>query len=672
MCGIAGLLSSPGRHDALVTSMTGSLAHRGPDDTGLWNDADSGVCLGHRRLAIVDLSPSGHQPMASEDERYVLVYNGELYNHLEIRREVEQAGGRSAWRGHSDTETLLAAISLWGLQPALERAVGMFAIALWDRRTRELHLARDRFGEKPLFYGWVGGDFVFASELKALRRHPRFANPINRAALSLFAARTYVPAPLSIWTGIHKLQPGTILTVMPGVERTPLDQAPEPGERTAHLRLEPYWSYREVYGRGLAQPFTERAEALAALEDALAASIRGQSVADVPVGAFLSGGIDSSAVVAMYRKHASGVIRTFSIGFEQASFNEAPYAAAVARHFDTEHHEHLVTVREAQEVIPHLADMYDEPFADSSQIPTHLVSRFAREHVTVALSGDGGDELFGGYNRYLNAARAWSALGRLPAGLRTSVGGALAGVAPQRWNSIARYLPGASRQPHFGTKVQKAFRTLAKSRGLDELYALFLDEWEGSASPVLGAPRTPAVSFDLDLGPGAPDVARMMYCDGLSYLPDDILCKVDRASMAVSLETRAPFLDHRVAEVAARIPLSMKIEGGRGKTILRDLLYREAPRELFERPKAGFAVPVGEWLRGPLRPWAEALIAPERLAREGYWDPAVVGARWREHLAGTRDSTPALWSVLMFQTWLERWGPDARAADPALLHAAAA
>ncbi|HEX8555189.1 MAG TPA: asparagine synthase (glutamine-hydrolyzing) [Sphingomonas sp.] len=654
MCGIAGAIFQRTRDPVLVDRMTGCLQHRGPDDAGRWDDPDAGndgrVVLGHRRLAIVDLSPLGHQPMASDDGRWMMAYNGEIYNHLAIRAELDAAGLAPTWRGHSDTETLVAAIAAWGLEPTLARAVGMFAIALWDRQTRLLHLIRDRFGEKPLYYGWVGGDFLFASELKAMRMHPGFANPVDRDALAAFAARTYVPAPHSIYRDIYKLEPGCILTLAPGAARTAPGAPPAQGLHGG-LTLTRYWSYRDVLATGAADPIEHEADAIAELDATLGQAIAGQAMADVPVGAFLSGGIDSSAVVALYQRHASTPVRTFSIGFQEAGFNEAEYAKAVAAHFGTVHDERYVSVAETQAVIPLLPTMYDEPFADSSQIPTHLVSRFAREQVTVALSGDGGDELFAGYNRHFAAPKLWERLSLLPRPVRAAAGASLGLLPPALWNAI----PG--RPPHFGAKVQKALRVAGNARRFDDVYASFLDEWSFEASPVVGA-GVPA-GLDMEPFPGAHDALRMMYCDATTYLPDDILVKVDRAAMAVSLETRVPFLDHRVAAVAARIPLSMKIKGGRGKHVLREMLYAHAPRALFERPKAGFAIPIGQWLRGPLRPWAEELLAPARLASEGYFDAAAVGVRWSEHLSGRRDATAALWAVLMFQAWLAEQAPAA-------------
>lgn len=662
MCGIAGILASGAVTEDLVTRMTAPITHRGPDDAGCWIDPEAGIGLGHRRLAIVDLSPAGHQPMHSADGRFVLIYNGEIYNHPDIRRELERVGAvpDGGWRGHSDTEVLLQAIVTWGLKPAIERSVGMFALALWDRRERKLSLARDRFGEKPLYYGWAGGDLVFGSELKALRAHPRFEAAVDRRAVALFASRTYIPAPFSIYRRVFKLPPGCILAVDRDGVRAPLDEPPAEGQTGRGLSLERYWSYRDVVVGGLGDPIDHEAVALEELERTLAAAIQGQSMADVPVGAFLSGGIDSSTVVGLYQKYSSRPVHTFSIGFEEAAFNEAEDAKRVARHLGTVHEERYVTVKETRDVIPLLPAMYDEPFADSSQIPTYLVSRFAREKVTVALTGDGGDELFAGYNRHFRAPRLWDQLRRVPRPVRAAAGAPLSWVPSELWSRLGGILPGR-RQAHFGSKVQKGLRVAAEARNFDDVYCSFLDEWAFERSPVIGA--NAGHPFPLDLGVSAPDAIRMTYCDGVTYLPDDILAKVDRASMAVSLETRVPFLDHRVAELAARIPLSLKVRGGKGKHILRELLYGLVPRELVERPKAGFGIPVGEWIKGPLRPWAEDLLSRASLERDGLLDPAIVRRRWQQHLSGQRDSTPALWAVLMLQAWLrEQQSTKARAA----------
>ena len=652
MCGIAGILSTDGVNERAVLRMTDPITHRGPDDSGLWVDREAGVGLGSRRLAIIDLSPAGSQPMQSSNGRFVMAFNGEIYNHRELRAQLEQAGEapEEGWRGHCDTETFLEAIAAWGLERALDRSVGMFAFALWDRERRTLRLVRDRFGEKPLYYGWAGKDFLFASEIKALRTHPDFKPEIDRRALGLFAARNYVPAPLSIYRRVFKLEPACILTVVPGAP--PREEPVQASSRSDGVSVEQYWSYRDVLRAGLADPIETEADAIEELERCLARAVESQSLADVPVGAFLSGGIDSSSVVALYQKYSPQKVRTFTIGFNEAAFNEANFAREVAAHLGTEHHERVVTAAEARDVIPALPQIYDEPFADPSQIPTYLVSGFAREQVKVALSGDAGDELFGGYNRYLATARVWGLLKRFPAPLRSAIAAPLGSFPAGAWERIGRAVSGGRVPPYFGVKARKSLRTIAHARRLDDVFTAFLDEWVEDGSPVRMYRRDEVGRFDLDVSDSAPDALRMMYCDAVSYLPDDILCKVDRASMAVSLEVHCPFLDHRVAELAARIPVGMKIRGGTGKHVLREVLYREAPRQLFERPKTGFGIPVGEWIKGPLRDWAEVLLDPQRIAADGWFDSALVERRWRQHLTGERDSTNALWSILMFQAWL--------------------
>jgi asparagine synthase (glutamine-hydrolysing) len=654
MCGIAGVLSASRIDERAVAQMAFAIAHRGPDDQGVWVDTEAGVGLANRRLAIIDLSPEGHQPMLSSNGRYALTFNGEIYNHRELRTELDEAGlsPERGWRGHSDTETLIELIANHGLERAIERCVGMFALALWDRKERRLALVRDRFGEKPLYYGWVGRNFLFGSELKVLSAHPQFEARIDRHAVGLLLSRTYIPAPFSIYERIFKLEPGCILTLDREAAGQPLDGPPKEGRSSDGLNLERYWSYRNVIVRGLDDPIDDEATALEELERTLASAIQRQSMADVPVGAFLSGGVDSSTIVGLYQKYSSVPVRTFSIGFEQKGFNEAQHAKRVAAYLGTVHNERYVTARDAQEVIPLLPKMYDEPFADSSQIPTYLVSRFAREHVTVALTGDGGDELFAGYNRHLMLPQLWQTLQRLPRSLRSAVGGPLGHVPSQLWSGLGALLPGR-RQPHFGGKVQKALRVAASVGTFDDVYCTFLNEWSFEPSPLLG-PGEAECPFDLKLGRPVPDTLRMMYCDAVSYLPDDILAKVDRASMAVSLETRVPFLDHRVAELAARIPLSLKVRNGKGKHILRQLLYDLVPQDLVDRPKAGFGIPVGEWIKGPLRFWAEDLLDPRRMAQECFFDPQIVQRRWQAHLSGRRDSTPALWAILMFQAWLRQ------------------
>jgi asparagine synthase (glutamine-hydrolysing) len=668
MCGIVGLLAAPGSGLSAIGAMTDTISHRGPDDRGVWTDAPAGIALGHRRLSIIDLSASGHQPMSSKSGRYIIVFNGEIYNHVALRQELDAQGrgpsaSGAAWAGHSDTETLIECIAAWGLEKTLVKAVGMFAFALWDVAERKLFLARDRFGEKPLYYGWSAGALVFASELKAIRALPGFANPIDRRALSQFTARGYIPAPLSIFRDVYKLEPGCILEATDRARRAPVEPA-EARSVGGEVHIRPYWTYREVVGRGLGDPFQSVNEAMKALEEALSEAVSSQAVADVPVGTFLSGGIDSSTVVGLLQRCSPGRVKTFSIGFEEAGYDEAKHAKAVARHFGTDHHEQYVRVADTRDVIPLLPSMYDEPFADSSQIPTYLVSKFARQSVKVALSGDGGDELFAGYNRYVGAARLWGHLSKMPRPARKAAGTVFGQVSPAMWNRAAGLFAAGRRPGHFGTKVQKAFRTMGRANGLPDVFATFLDEWAGQPSPVLGASESRYGHFDLDVGPGAPDVVRMMYCDAVSYLPDDILCKVDRASMAVSLETRVPFLDHRVAAVAARVPLEMKLRGGEGKWLLKQFLYKLAPRELFERPKAGFSIPVGEWMRGPLRDWGEDLLAEHRLRNEGYFDVRLVRNRWEEHQSGRRDATQALWPLLMFQAWEESLRSSDSATEP--------
>jgi asparagine synthase (glutamine-hydrolysing) len=659
MCGIAGLLSSREINSQLLLRMGDAIAHRGPDDSGFWINSDPDVGFVHRRLSIVDLSPHGHQPMHSADRRFVLDYNGEIYNHAHIRNELEANGvaPRLGWRGHSDTETLLQAIAVWGLESTLAKVVGMFSFALWDNQDRVLRLVRDRFGEKPLYYGWVGRDFVFSSELKALRVHPEFDNPVDRRALTLFVARTYVPAPYSIFRRIFKVPPACILTVPADAALVPLDEPPVEGRRTG-LRLDQYWSYRAVVRNGLAEPISHDADAIAELDHALTRAVSDQSTADVPVGMFLSGGIDSSTIAAYYQRNSSRPIRTFSIGFEDSHYNEAPFAHRVAEKLGTVHHERIVTEKDALDVIPLLPRMYDEPFGDSSQIPTYLVSRLARSEVTVALTGDGGDELFGGYYRHFYTPRLWRHIRRLPRPVRT-LGMPLSRVPAHLWSRAAGILSGHGRS-NLGLKIQKGLRVASSARSIDDVYESFLDEWSFGSLPVLGGGDH--FGCDLNVAAGAPDEVRIMYCDAVTYLPDDILCKVDRAAMAVSLETRVPFLDHRVAEVAARIPINLKIAGADGKKILRKLLYRQAPRELFDRPKAGFAIPIGNWLKGPLRSWAEELLDERRLTQDGWFDAAAVRSRWHDHLTGRRDSPPAIWAILMFQAWLDEQRRPAAAA----------
>ena len=652
MCGFVGFLGGlPPQADAgglaIIRRMTQTIAHRGPDDAGYWQDADHQVSFGHRRLAIIDLSPAGHQPMQSASSRYVIAFNGEIYNHLVLREQLHGCGKAPAWRGHADTETLLAGFDAWGIQETLERAIGMFAMAVWDRQTATLTLARDRIGEKPLYYGWQGhgsrAAFLFGSELKALREHPAFEGKIDRGALSLQLRHNYIPAPYSVYEGISKLPPGSMLTVSLK-QRDP--------------RIWRYWSGVNVAKTGVANAFSGTPEqAVDELESLLKDAIRQQMMADVPLGAFLSGGIDSSTVVALMQAQSSRPVKTFSIGFHEKGYNEAEHAKAVARHLGTEHTELYVTAEQAMAVIPRLPALYDEPFSDSSQIPTYLVSQLARQHVTVSLSGDAGDELFCGYNRYQMTARMWQKMSAGPLPLRRLAAKGLTSVSPEAWNRLAGavegVLPRSLRFANVGDKLHKGAGVL-DSASVDALYLRLASHWQDPASVVIGGfePST-LLTGGTSLGIGLDNVQRMMALDLLTYLPDDILVKVDRAAMGVSLETRVPFLDHRVVEFAWRLPQSVKLRDGQTKWALRQVLYRHVPQALIERPKMGFGVPIGDWLRGPLRDWAESLLDTFRLQREGFFKPSAVRRKWEEHLSGQRNWQYHLWDVLMFQAWLE-------------------
>jgi len=664
MCGFAGFVGSGIQRDQFATlaaRMAARISSRGPDDSGTWCDQEAGIALGHRRLAVLDLSPAGHQPMVSANGRWVVAYNGEIYNHLELRAELGAEGQAPKWRGHSDTETLLALVEAWGVERTLPRLVGMFAFALWDRKRRSLHLARDRFGEKPLYYGWTGKSFVFASELKALRPFPGFLAEVDREALGLFLRFTYVPAPFSILRGVFKLEPGWHLELSGGPPAIAPAAPLRAGQKHHSVRVSRWWSLAENVERGSASPFTDEREAVDEIETALRRSVSSQTISDVPLGAFLSGGVDSSAIAALMQSDTDRPVKTFTIGFDESGFDESPHAAAVARHLGTEHTETRVSSAEARDVIPELPRIYDEPFADSSQIPTHLVCRAARDHVTVALSGDGGDELFGGYNRYRAVPRIWARAGRFPASLRRA-GGRLAGAVPAGLlASGMRTMGRAGDAAQLSNRLGRVARSLQTARSVDEFYFGIVSEWpEGLVKKDCADEAAPAIAlFDPVPECGMDEPAqRMMYRDSHSYLPGDILCKVDRAAMAVSLETRVPFLDPAVVELAWRLPLDMKVRDGVGKWALRQVLYRHVPRELIERPKAGFAVPVGVWLRGPLRDWAEALLDRDRLDREGYLESGPIRKIWKEHLSGRRDWTPRLWAVLMFQAWLGKGALD--------------
>lgn len=661
MCGIVGVLHrqpAPGLAER-IERCAYTLASRGPDGSGIWTDDAAGLALGHRRLAVLDLSDAGSQPMVSAGGRFVLAFNGQIYNHLVLRAELEAANAAPLWRGHSDTETLLAAIEYWGIEESLTRSVGMFALGLWDRELRTLSLARDRFGEKPLYYGWVGHDdsaaLVFASELKALKAYPGFDAPVCREALAQYLRFLYVPAPRSIYKGVFKLEPGCLLTVH-SVPPAAIPTAPiRPGQCIGSVSMHRWWSLATVAEEGAANPLLDESEALERLEYQLNEAVRLQSVADVPLGAFLSGGVDSSTIVALMQKQSARPVETFTVGFDEAGFDESPHALAVAKHLGTQHHEIRVGASTARDIVLSLPWMYDEPFADSSQIPTHLICQAARKNVTVALSGDGGDELFGGYNRYLWGPRIYRRLGPLPYPLRRAVAFGVGAAASMGIDSLGR----KAGVVHPSEKMTKLASVLRHARDFEGLYRDLVSEWKDPADVVLSGDEGPLREPHSLMDDSLPDsiagseLSRMMYGDAMTYLPDDILCKVDRAAMAVSLETRIPFLDHRVVELAWQLPSHMKVRGSIGKWALRQVLYKHVPKELIERPKSGFAIPVGQWLRGPLREWAESLLDEQRLRTEGYFRPGPIHRKWTEHLGGRRDHTAALWAVLMFQAWLE-------------------
>ncbi len=638
MCGIAGFVNSrrhfgPDELSAIASRMADRLSHRGPDDRGVWIDAGSGVAFGHTRLAIIDLSPAGAQPMLSRCGRFVLSYNGEVYNAPELRAELEKAG--HTFRGHSDTEVMVEGFAAWGLRAMVARLIGMFAFAAWDRATRTLTLGRDRLGIKPLYWGQIESSLVFASELKALMAFPGWEGEIDRDALAAFLRYGYVPTPMSIYRGVHKLAPGTLL---------------EYGTDGA-ARIAPYWSLGEVAERAQADPLdVADGAAKEAVESLLNDAVRRHMVADVPLGMFLSGGIDSSIVAALMQTNSVRPIRTFSIGFREQAYDEAAHAKRVASHLGTEHTELYVTAAEAQAVIPKLQQIYDEPFADSSQIPTYLVSEMTRRHVTVALSGDGGDEVFAGYNRYGQGLALAKASRRMPGVVRSGLSAAITSVPPGIWDRLFRTVPERIRPRLAGEKMHKLAAVLPKD-GVG-FYESLVAQGEDADALVLGAGKNRAgLGHDAPPDRFADEVSWMQYLDTLHYLPDDILTKVDRASMAVSLEVRVPLLDHRLVELSWRLPLKFKLRGGTGKWLLRQIAYKYVPKHLLERPKMGFGVPIDEWLRGPLKEWAGDLLSSSSLTRLGLLDPAPIAKRWDEHQAGGRNWQHFLWNVLVFAAW---------------------
>lgn len=639
MCGFTGILGHSSCDIDTLNRMICTLHHRGPDNQGIWCEQNIGIGLAFARLSILDLSSAGHQPMESSSGRFMVVFNGEIYNHLAIRDELNRSNHAPVWRGHSDTETLLAGFDAWGIESTLKRTIGMFAIGIWDKDNRILTLARDRMGEKPLYYGWQGNVFLFGSELKALKAHPCFKADIDRGALAEYMRYSYIPSPKTIYHGIYKLLPGTFLNLK-------ID------DHTAFQPI-PYWSLLDVIRKGLQTPaiFSD-VEALTQLETKIFEAVACQQISDVPIGAFLSGGIDSSLIVAIMQAISSQSIHTYTIGFDLQNFNEANHARKVAKYLNTNHTELYVSEDETRSVIPLLPTIYDEPFADPSQIPTFLVSKLARESVTVSLSGDGGDELFGGYNRY-----SWvGKIQHVPFPIRKFFASSITSISPISWDRVYELvrpiLPNSFQMNMTGDKAFKLASVLQMNSAID-IYKQLTSTWTNPEELVLGGQE----SFDIrsnwntlaDLGAIE---NRMMAIDSLSYLPDDILCKVDRAAMGISLETRVPFLDHRLIEYAWQLPLNMKIRNGQSKWILRQLLYKYVPKELIDRPKMGFGVPIDSWLRGPLKVWAEGLLNESRLVDEGYLNSFQVRQKWLEHLSGKRNWQYQLWNILMFQAWL--------------------
>jgi asparagine synthase (glutamine-hydrolysing) len=647
MCGITGFInlepeSSEGLRDQCMR-MASALRHRGPDDAGVWVDQACGVALGHRRLSILDLSPLGHQPMVSAGGRYVISFNGEIYNYLDFRSELEKLGHK--FKGTSDTEILLGAIEQWGLKETLENANGMFAIALWDREERRLSLTRDRFGEKPLYFGWSGKVFTFGSELKAMRAHPKFRGEVDRNALALYFRHNYVPAPHTIYQGIYKVLPGWIISICPS-------------ESGFKERSESYWSLEEVIRKAEEAGLRAlTADDLFELEDLLRDSVKIRMQSDVPLGAMLSGGIDSSTITALMQAQSSQKVKTFTIGFGEGRYNEAPQAKAVAQFLGTDHTEMYVSPQDAMAVIPSLPSFYDEPFSDSSQLPTYLVSVLAKQKVTVALSGDGGDEVFGGYSRYLLGNRIWKWVSSVPRSAASVIAQSIRGISPEGWSRlhelIRGVLPPQLRYQNVGEKMHTV-AGLLHLRNQSQVYLSIISHWRRPEELVVGAEEPATVlNSSWDQLPARQFVHRMMYLDTITYLPDDILTKVDRASMAVSLECRVPFLDPRVVSFAWKLGLSAKLRNGQGKWILRQILNRYVPKALIERPKMGFGVPLDHWLRGPLKEWAEDLLSESQLRSNGILKPEQIRRRWLEHGSGKRNWQYLLWDVLMFQAWLK-------------------
>ena len=634
MCGVAGIISlnEEVSRDALLL-MSQELTHRGPDDSGIW--INNNIGLSHRRLSVIDLTSTGHQPMCSLGGRYTIVFNGEIYNHLELRKQLVFFD----WNGQSDTETLLACVESWGLDKTLKKINGMFAFALWDSEKCSIHLARDRIGEKPLYYGWQGSDFLFGSELKALKAHPGFKANIDRESLDLYFRYNYIPAPYSIYENIYKLPPGSVLSLYQGKKK---------------YKIRRYWSIEDKSIAGVHAPLLNSEDNLInELECRIKKSIKQKMVSDVPLGAFLSGGIDSSVVVGIMQSLSLHPVKTFTIGFKDEVFDEAEDAKLIAKYLGTDHHELYISAQDVIDIIPLMSDLYDEPFSDASQIPTYLVSKLARQEVTVSLSGDGGDELFCGYNRYHVTKKIWNKISIFPLFIRKYVSLFLLFVPTKVWDKFELFSFISQKYNNLGVKIHKGAKVL-HSQSLVELYENILSNWKVSDGLVLDRCNSKALNLSpSDEVASFSNIEKMMLWDFQSYLPDDILVKLDRASMGCSLESRVPFLDHNLVEFAWRIPAKYKYRDKKGKWILRQVLYRYIPKELMERPKAGFTLPLANWLRGDLKVWAESLINIERLNREGILNADIVNKKWNEHQEDGKDWSNQLWSVLIFQLWLE-------------------
>lgn len=661
MCGLAGIFCSTPQRKIIdhLDKMTSCLIHRGPNDEGLWSEGQIG--LGHRRLSIIDLSSNGAQPMQSNCGRFVLSYNGEIYNHLEIRTMLETDGVAPIWRGHSDTETLLVAIKHWGIDKTLCRVNGMFAFAIWDKEKRKLSLARDRMGEKPLFWGWAGKDLIFGSELKALRAHPECSSQICQESLSQYLQFTYIPAPQSIYSNIYKLEPGTILSINSSPPSVPPKKPIRPGENYGTISIHRYWELNSQIEAGANELIKDKQEAIFRTQQVLGKAVEDQMISDVPLGAFLSGGVDSSTVVALMQERSVRPIKTFTIGFKESEYDESIHAAEVAKHLGTNHTNILLSEADARDIIPNLPQLYDEPFADSSQIPTHLVCRAASQHVSVALTGDGADELFGGYNRYLYGPKLWKYMSNLPFSIRKLIGKTSIMLSENSWNNLGqaynKIRPGNTGISHLGSKVHRLGERLGLINSLDDLHTYMASNWIEPERLFINKNFEADLNYHYKISEINNDnpISKMMAKDMHGYLPDDILCKLDRAAMGVSLETRTPFLDPNVIKLSTRLPVEMKINETQSKWALRQVLYNYVPRDIIDRPKAGFAIPIGSWLRGPLRGWAENLLSTERIKKDGIFKPDLIKHTWNEHLSQSKDGTSKLWSILMFQAWREHW-----------------